>query len=182
MAQTTCELIINEVYSTIIKSVHITGVWGGQGLQNDIVCMIYEGSYKLGILLSLYSSLLEMDCCLFAGFFFLYLLISLHINLLISIINIFSIYQQKNSHHKRHSAQSVLLPRSRDRTVPFHSGYVSELTTQSSITPSVVTGVERSLDSKLLWTCVIIGKPQQLKYGEINHDGLVVLTGRNYVS
>ena len=28
MAQTTCELI-NEVYATIIKSVHITGVWGG---------------------------------------------------------------------------------------------------------------------------------------------------------
>ena len=53
-----------------------------------------------------------------------------------------------NSHHRRHSAQSVPSLRSRGKTALFPNGSVSERTILLSITPSVVTGVELSLDFK----------------------------------
>lgn len=50
-----------------------------------------------------------------------------------------------HSLHKKVSAPNVLLPRSRDRTVLFHNGYVSVRTIVSSTMPRDVIGVVPSL-------------------------------------
>merc|ERR1719287_211150 len=54
----------------------------------------------------------------------------------------------QKSHHKRLSARSAPLLRSRGKTALCLSGFASERIIRSNTMPSVVTGAEPSLDSK----------------------------------
>ena len=78
-----------------------------------------------------------------------------------------------DSHHKRLSALSVPSPRSRGRTALFHNGVASEQIIQSSTTPSVVTGVELSLDSK--FTSLLLYPSWNQISGEILFTDFVLL-------